>query len=112
MQDDSDYIDPNADDWIIVHFVDNDSYTSSEAFDQLFDTETAADEALYFADQGWIDGNEIGGGSYDLYFTGYDTDAMWDLLEPVFAEAPLAWTSVELLDGLEDESPTFLNNEN
>jgi len=99
------------DDWVIVHFADNDDYSSKDAFDQLFDTETVADEALWEHEAGLIDGNEFGTGSYDIYFVGEDRATMWEVLEPVFDDAPLAWTSVELFDGLEDPAPTLISPE-
>ena len=97
-----------ADDWIIVHFADNPRYSSADAFDRLENTEFAADDALAATGEGWLDGNEVGGESYDLYFFGYEKSRMWAVLEPVFDEAPLAWTSVELLDDLDDPTPTII----
>lgn len=97
-----------GDDWVVVSFADDAETMPVGAMDLLLDTEMAADEALADAGAGFIDGNEIGDGSYDLYFVGDDSAEMWRVLEPVFAEAPVPWTSVQLLDGLEDPDPTVL----
>lgn len=100
--------DGTGDDWVVVIYAVDDG-----GFDpmlELLDTEMAADAALYEAGAGWIDGNDIGSESYDLYFMGDDADVMWAVLEPVLAEAPVAWTAVELRDGLTDPDPTILTN--
>ena len=95
----------DADDWVVVHFEGNAEYTVEDAFRELEQTEYAADDALRNRELGLIDGNEVGGDSYDIYFVGFDRDPMWDALAPIFADAPLQWTSVELYDGLEDPDP-------
>ncbi|MGC5225339.1 hypothetical protein ACPW96_22475 [Micromonospora sp. DT81.3] len=76
----------------------------------LLETELAADQALADAGAGWIDGNEVGNSTYELYFIGEDPELTWNMLEPVFAEAPVAWTQVELRNGLEYTAPTVLNS--
>jgi len=43
-----------------------------------------------------------------VFFYGDDADEMWRVLEPVFAEAPIPWTRVELSDGSDDASPEVL----
>ena len=95
----------SADDWVIVHFESNPEYTVDEAFQELESTEYIADDALQDEGLGQIDGNEIGQDSYDIYFVGFDRDPMWEALAPIFADASLQWTSVELYDGLEDPDP-------
>lgn len=108
---DSDYY-AAADDWVVVHFASNSEYSADDAFRQLEDTEYAADDALSDDGLGLIDGNEVGADSYDIYFVGFDRDHMWEALAPIFAAAPLQWTSVELYDGLEDPDPiTFSSGE-
>jgi len=99
-----------ADDWVVVHFASNSEYSAGDAFRQLEDTEYAADDALNDDGLGLIDGNEVGGDSYDIYFVGFDRDHMWEALAPVFAAAPLQWTSVELYDGLEDPDPVTFSS--
>lgn len=78
---------------------------------ELLDTEMAADAALAEAGLGWIDGNEIGDESYDLYFAGSDAAAMWCVLEPVLEDGPVAWTYAELRETLEDPDPTLVIND-
>lgn len=88
-------------DWVIVYYESGSDDEAQAAMDALLDTEVAADDALVADGLGWIDGNEFGQGSYDLYFNGYDHDEMWAVLEPILATAPVKWTRVELRDDLE-----------
>jgi hypothetical protein len=99
----------DPDNWVVIHFANNDDYMAMDAVDTLVDTEVAADEALQEAGAGFIDGNEVGDYSYDLYFVGEDPSAMWAIIGPVFEAAPMKWTSVELRHGLEDQSPTVIS---
>lgn len=99
-----------ADDWVIVTFGGTADEFDLDVFDALLGTETAADEALQDAGAGWIDGNEIGGHQYDLYFVGFDSEEMWTILRPIFAEAPTDWTRVELRDGWDDGDATVLTS--
>lgn len=69
---------------------------------------TAESYSLAEAGAGWIDGNDVGDYSYELYFVGDDATEMWALLGPVFADAPVAWTRVELRETLEDPAPEVL----
>lgn len=100
--------DAEPDGWVVVYYDQESWDTALDGFDALLETEMAADEALAAADRGWIDGNEIGEESYDIYFNGYDRDKMWATLEPILATAPLKWTRVELRNGLEDPAPVEL----
>ena len=97
-----------GDAWVVVMFEDREPEFDSNLMDQLLETELAADDALTEAGAGGIDGNEVGAHGYELYFVGDDAEAMWRALEPVFADAPVAWTRVELRNGLEDASPRVL----
>ncbi len=97
-----------ADAWVVVTFADRNDRFDLEVLGAMIEYELAADAALQVAGVGWIDGNDIGNYQYDLYFSGTDSAAMWEILEPVFAEAPLQWTSVELRDGLDDENPRII----
>ncbi len=94
--------------WVVVMFEDRGDQFDVDLMDVLFDTEMAADTALAEADAGWIDGNDVGDYGYELYFVGDDAAEMWSLLDPVFADAPVAWTRVELRATLEDPSPEVL----
>lgn len=96
---------PASDAWVVVTFEDRDVDFDLSLMDAMLETELAADEALATADAGWIDGNDVGAGEYALYFVGADAERMWEILEPVFEEAPVMWTRVELRDGYEDPSP-------
>ena len=97
-----------ADAWVVIHFSGTSDNFDLDTMDALLGTETAADEALQSSDSGWIDGNDIGNHEYNLYFNGYDRDVMWGILEPIFAQAPVSWTSVELRTGLDDDQPTLI----
>lgn len=33
---------------------------------------------------------------------------MWEVLEPIFQDAPVAWTSVELRRGFDDAAPVVV----
>jgi len=97
--------------WVVVMFENREDEFDVNLMEALFETEMAADEALQIAEAGWIDGNDVGANGYELYFTGRDPKAMWQVLEPVFAQAPVAWTRVELRTGLEDPAPVVLVND-
>lgn len=74
------------------------SFNETEA---LLDTALAADAAL--GDYGAVSGNEDDDGEYRIYFVGVDRHRMWQILEPVFAEAPLKWSRVELFADLGED---------
>jgi hypothetical protein len=97
---------PRVHDWVVVTYVAETPGRELEAMKALLKTELAADQALRDAGAGLIDGNEVGQGEYDLYFVGRDREAMWQVLRPVFDDAPVAWRRVELRHGLDDKDPT------
>ncbi len=94
--------------WVVVIFEDRPEEFDGNLMEALFETEMRADEALAEANAGWIDGNDVGAYGYELYFVGEDVDVMWAALEPVFRDAPVAWTRVELRTGLDDPTPTVI----
>ncbi len=94
--------------WVVVIFEDRPEKFDGNLMDALLETEMKADEALAEANAGWIDGNDVGAYGYELYFVGDDAESMWDALEPVFRDAPVAWTRVELRSGLEYPAPTLI----
>lgn len=98
----------DPEDWVVVTFGNTDDRFDLETMDALLETELAADEALQAQGAGWIDGNEIGDNVYELYFVGHDSTRMWQILEPIFGDAPVAWSRVELRSGFEDAAPTVL----
>ena len=104
----SSHVMEEPDAWVVVTFADTNDRFDLGVFGAMIGYEVAADAALQAAGVGWIDGNEIGDYQYDLYFSGTDSAAMWEVLEPVFADAPLHWTSVELRDGLDDKNPRII----
>lgn len=97
--------------WVVVVYEDRPNEFDGDLMEALLETELAADQALAQADAGWIDGNDVGDSTYELYFVGEDAELMWNVLEPVFSKAPVAWTRVELRNGLEDPAPTLLNRD-
>ncbi|TXK19090.1 hypothetical protein [Homoserinibacter sp. GY 40078] len=103
--------DSDGDQWVVVTFGGRDEQFDLALMDSLLETELAADEALTAPGIGGIDGNEVGDGVYDLYFVGDDAGEMWDALEPVFAAAPVPWTTVELRSSLDDPAPRVLTRE-
>ena len=101
----------STDAWVVVMFEDRPEKFDGNLMDALLDTEMKADEALAEANAGMIDGNDVGAYGYELYFVGDDAESMWDILEPIFSDAPVAWTRVELRSGLEDPAPTLITAE-
>lgn len=99
--------DVDGDHWVVVSY-ETRNRSAVELMDALESTELRAAEALEAAGVGFIDGNEVGDDSYELYFNGKDAPAMWKVLEPVLAQAPTGWDRVELRDGLEDPHPTVI----
>ena len=100
---------PNG--WVVVRYEDRPDEFDGNLMEALLETELAADHALADSNTGWIDGNEVGDSTYELYFVGEDPQLMWDVLEPVFSQAPVSWTRVELRNGLQDPAPTVLNRD-
>ena len=96
----------SADHWVVVTY---DVVDEDPAMMLLLDSELAADEALQAAGAGFIDGNEVGQGTYDMYFVGSDREELWSVLEPILADAPESWVRVEMRDGLEDQTPIILH---
>ena len=76
---------------------------SFNEMDALLDSALVADTALGDAGAGAVGGNEEGDGEYRLSFVGVDRHRMWQILEPVFAEAPLKWSRVELFQDLGED---------
>ena len=103
---DEDAVSGEGDQWAVVTF--RDTGSGVNLMDALEDTELAADDALAAAGAGVLDGNEVSGDTYELYFVGEDRRAMWQVLEPVFADAPVHRSTVELRDGLDDPNPTVI----
>ena len=99
---------PVVDEWVVVTFEDRDADFDLSLMDAMLETELAADEALTRADAGQIDGNEIGAGEYALYFVGPDAERIWEVIQPVFDDAPVPWTQVQLMQGLDDPSPVTI----
>lgn len=95
-------VDEADSDWVVVTFTLKPG-SPTDAMDVLLETELAADAALQDASAGSIDGNEVGAGEYQLYFVGPDRHQMWEVLEPVFAKAPLKWSRVELYQTLAED---------
>ncbi len=94
-------------DWVVVSY---DVPKGDPALMVLLDTERAVDRALQRSGAGVIDGNEVGQGRYDLYLVGADREELWDLVEPILADAPVRWTRVELRDGLHDPDPGVIRD--
>jgi hypothetical protein len=101
-------VSPAGDEWVVVTFEDREDVFDLSLMEAMLATELAADEALAAADAGHIDGNEIGAGEYALFFVGPDADRIWGLIRPVFDDAPIQWTRVELMEGLDDSSPVTI----
>lgn len=93
------------DQWVVVTY---DVVDGDPSMLQLLPTETRADAALQDAGAGHIDGNEVGQGTYDMFFVGADAERMWQIVEPVLEGAPVAWTRVELRERLDDPDPTVI----
>jgi len=100
--DDEASVDEADGDWVIVTFTLKPG-SPTDPMGVLLETESAADAALQDAGAGSLDGNELGTGEYQLYFVGPDRHQMWQILEPVFAKAPLQWSRVELYQTLAED---------
>lgn len=103
-------VEEESEDWVIVFFEFSGDDTEIDVMDALLATEIELDAALVEQGLGWIDGNEVGQGSYDLYFNGDDHDEMWGVLKPILATAPMKWTRVELRDSLEGPATVELTS--
>ncbi len=99
--------DPGPRDWVVVSY---DVPKDDPALMLLLDTEREVNRALHRSGAGVLDGNEVGQGRYDLYLVGADREELWDLVEPILADAPVSWTRVELRDGLNDRDPEVIRD--
>ena len=74
-------------------------------WDAMLDLELVAGDALLAADAGYLDGNGTDGVVYDVFFYGLDHEDMWAILEPVYADAPIAWSTTQLWERWDDAAP-------
>lgn len=97
---------PQPDDWVVITY---DVQDEDPGMLKMLRTEMAADSALQAAGAGYIDGNEVGQGTYEMYFVGKHRIHGGKIVKPILDDAPVAWTKAELLDGLDDESPIVIH---
>ena len=90
---------------IIVTFTDLPDADDDAAWEALLDLELEAGEALVAAGLGYLDGNGSDGVVYGVFFYGSDHEAMWEVVEPVYADAPVAWSAVRMWASSEDVEP-------
>ena len=103
-----DEIDPalrSAEQSIIMTFTGWPAETDDVVWQEMFALELAAGEALLDEGVGYLDGNGSDGVIYQVFFGGNDHAAMWSIIEPIYADAPLAWSEVQGWDSLEAEEP-------
>lgn len=98
----------SSEQWVVVTFGGSENAMPEGWMDILLPTEMKAVEALETSGVGYIDGNDVGGYSYALYFVGEDRNDVWSVLAPIFDEAPIRWSHVELRTTLEDPDPIIL----
>lgn len=101
---------PTGDDWVVVTFP-AEAGAGGLTWVRMMRIELAADRALGDAAAGALDGNEVGQGTYDLYFVGDDAAAMWEVLRPIMDDAPVRWSSARLQDTLDDAAPVVVTND-
>lgn len=93
-------VEPVGDEWaeamVVAHFSVPQELDAGDLLDAMWPVEERAMIAIEESGLGYIDGNGIGAGEYDLYFYGADHEAVWELLEPILREAPLPLRSVTL----------------
>ena len=98
-------------DRVIVRFEGYDERELVTARTWFTTVEHNADEALAAAGGGFVDSGDFLNSGTDIYFGGGDSAVIWDVLEPIFDAAPVAWTSVEKRTGVDDESPVSFAND-
>lgn len=91
---------------IMMTFTDLPDAADAAAWDAMLARELEAGDALMAAGVGYLDGNGSDGVVYDVFFVGSDHEAMWAIVEPVYADAPIAWSSVMMWASAEDMEPT------
>ncbi|QCR18740.1 hypothetical protein [Agrococcus sp. SGAir0287] len=90
---------------IVMTFTDVPAADDEAAWEALTTLEMEAGVALVDAGVGYLDGNGSDGVVYDVFFYGLDHEAMWDVVEPIYADAPIAWSSVTMWDSFEATEP-------
>ncbi|MET4100468.1 hypothetical protein ABIB37_002705 [Agrococcus sp. UYP10] len=81
--------------------------TDDPVWHDMFALELEAGEALLDAGVGYLDGNGSDGEIYQVFFGGNDHAAMWSIIEPIYADAPLAWSEVQGWSSLDAEEPAL-----
>ena len=95
--------------WVVVTYADDETMPIS-IMDALKDTELEASAALDRTGVGFMDGNDIGDGEYQLYFGGQDREAVWRIVQPILDRAPVKWDKATLSTSNDDDDPTVLVN--
>ena len=98
-----------AEDLVLVVFALKEEFGPENLLDTMLPVEEHASTALDVAGLGYLDGNDVGGQEYSLYFYGVDREAMWKRLEPIMATAPYPLARVELWPPGEDATPRVLS---
>lgn len=93
---------------IIMRFSDVPAEPDDPAWEEMFMVELAAGDALLDAGIGYLDGNGSDGEVYEVFYYGSDHEAMWSIIEPMYDEAPLAWSEVQGWVSIEAEEPALL----
>ena len=93
---------------IVVRFQDWPVEMEERGWQEMLSLELAAGDAILDAGIGYLDGNGSDGTVYEVFFNGTDHLAMWSIIEPIYSDAPLAWSEVQGWDSLEAEEPSLL----
>jgi hypothetical protein len=96
------------DEFVTVTFALESEFGDDELLEQMWPIEEQAIEALESAGLGTIDGDDVGGHEYSLWFYGADREAMWDVLEPIMRTAPLPLSRVALWPAGDDTEPEVI----
>ncbi len=111
VQEHWDDIDPalqDAEQSIIMSFSDLPTDPDDVVWEEMFFLELAVGEALLDAGVGYLDGNGSDGEIYEVFYWGNDHEAMWSIIEPMYADAPLAWSEVQGWVSFEAEEPALV----
>lgn len=90
---------------IMMTFTDLPAADDDAAWDALLSLELEAGDALMAAGMGYLDGNGSDGVVYDVFFMGPDHEAMWQVIEPIYDDAPIAWSTVSMWASDDDAEP-------
>lgn len=75
---------------------------------EMLARELSSGDALLDAGVGYLDGNGSDGAVHEVFFFGNGHEAMWSIIEPIYADVPVPWSEVQAWGSWEAEEPVLV----